>query len=434
MKSVKKMLTAVTLCATLLAAGCSSSSSSDSANSSSTSGGDKKQETVSFTYWGGDFDKKRMEAIRTEFNKEHPDINVKLIQIPAEGYDQKLLTSMAGGDPYDVVQLAEAFNTYAGKGTLTDLTPYMEEDGVSKDDYFEAGMDAYTYDDKVMAMPMRLGAMIMLYNKDLFDKNGIPYPTEDWTWDDFHNAAKKIKNAKDGTFGVQGVGSWWANYMAYVESFGGSLMSDDHTKFTLDSPESKEALHFMQDLLFKDKVAPQASDIPKGVDLWTSGKVGMLVDGPWWILSSIANIKDFKWDVAPLPKGKEFTTPLFSNAFAIPAGSKNKDAAWEVVKFWTGEVGQTILAKEGGEVPPLKSVANSDVYLKAAGDSVNLQPLVTSVDNAFVPPITSKWGEINKLADTYLGPVFSENKDIDKALKDMKPKVEQLLKEAQPAK
>jgi multiple sugar transport system substrate-binding protein len=431
MKSLKKILTAVTLSATLLAAGCSS----DSAKTSGSSGSDgDKKETVSFTYWGGDFDKKRMEAIRTEFNKENPDINVKLIQIPSDGYDQKLLTSMAGGSSYDVVQLAEAFNTYAGKGTLEDLTPYMEKDGVSKDDYFSAGMEAYSYDGKVMAMPMRLGAMIMLYNKDLFDKNGIPYPTDQWTWEDFHNAALKITNKQDGVFGVQGVGTWWANYMAYVESFGGSLMTEDHTKFNLDSPESIKGLQFMQDLIYKDKAAPLASDIPKGVDLWTSGKIGMLVDGPWHILSAIANIKDFNWDVAPIPTGEKFTTPLFSNAFAIPKGSEHKDAAWKVVKFWTGEVGQTILAKEGGEVPPLKSVANSDVYLKVHGDAVNLQALVTSVDSAFVPPITSKWGEINKLADTYLAPIFSENADVEKQIKDMKPQVEKMLTEAQQAK
>jgi ABC-type glycerol-3-phosphate transport system substrate-binding protein len=104
MKSLKKILTALTLSATLLAAGCSSDTTKTSGSSSSD--GDKK-ETVSFTYWGGDFDKQRMEAIRTEFNKENPDINVKLIQIPSEGYDQKLLTSMAGDSPYDVVQLAE---------------------------------------------------------------------------------------------------------------------------------------------------------------------------------------------------------------------------------------------------------------------------------------------------------------------------------------
>ncbi|MEY2191553.1 sugar ABC transporter substrate-binding protein [Neobacillus sp. BF23-41] len=431
MKSLKKILTTAALCATLFATGCSSETSKSSTGASS-SGGDKK-ETVSFTYWGGDFDKKRMESIRTEFNKEHPDINVKLIQIPSDGYDQKLLTSMAGGEPYDVVQVAEAFNTYAGKGTLTDLTPYMEKDGVNKDDYFKAGIDAYSYKGKVMAMPMRLGAMIMLYNKDLFDKNGIPYPTDQWTWEDFRNAAMKISNKKDGTFGVQGVGSWWANYMAYVESFGGGLMSDDHTKFTLDSPESKQALHFMQDMLYKDKVAPLSSDIPKGVDLWTSGKIGILVDGPWWILTSQANIKDFKWDVATLPKGAEFTSPLFSNAFAIPNGSKHKDAAWEVVKFWTGKEGQTILASEHGEVPPLKSVANSNAFLYEDGQSPNLKALVNSVDHAFVPPITSKWGEINKLADTYLGPIFVENKNIDKQLKEMKPQVEQLLKEAQQA-
>jgi multiple sugar transport system substrate-binding protein len=413
----------IMLCVVLVvAAGCSGNSNDKKGNQSA---------EVSFSYWGGDFDKTRMELIYAEFQKVHPEITVKLIQIPGDGYEQKILATMAAGAPYDVIQLAETFYSYAAKGTLEDLTPYMAQDNIQASDYYDAAINAYSYDGKVMAMPMRMGTMIMLYNKTLFDKHGLDYPSTDWTWTEFLNAAQKITNKDDSVFGLDWVGSWWASYLTWVHSFGGGLLSDDRTAFTLDSAESKKGLQFIQDLIWKHNVTPQSNQWLQGVDMWTSGKMGMKIDGPWHILSSQANIKDFEWDIAPVPKGIVEATPLFSNAFAIPKLSSNKEAAWKVIQFWTGEVGQGILADEHGEIPPLKSVAESDRYLDL-GDlpPANFPSQITSAGRAFAPQATIKWEEINKAADTYVGQILNEQRNIDDAMADMKTEVERLLEEA----
>ncbi|MFD2118092.1 ABC transporter substrate-binding protein [Paenibacillus yanchengensis] len=198
-----KVMFLLLFCLTIVVAGCSGNGNGGNSNPTNTNNGEQQEEppktnntpnnvektSVSFTYWGSDFDKERMEKIYAEFSQVHPEIEVKLIQIPNDGYDQKMLVSMASAQPYDIIQLEESFYSYAAKGTLEDLTPFMERDNIAKEDYYEAAIEAYSYDDKVMGMPMRIGSMIMLYNKNLFDKNNVAYPDDSWTWDDFLEGA-----------------------------------------------------------------------------------------------------------------------------------------------------------------------------------------------------------------------------------------------------
>lgn len=413
-------------------AGCSSDSSgSENTSSDKTENGSSEEEesvTVSFAYWGSDFDKQRMEAINAEFKKEHPNINVDLIQIPNDGYQQKILTTLAGGEPYDVIQLAENFNSYASKGTLADLSPYIEEDDMDLNRYYQAGIDAYTYQGQVMGMPMRVGPMLLFYNKSLFDENNIDYPDESWTWDDFKNAAQQITDQENNVYGVGKVGHWWASTLSIVRSFGGRMLNEERTQFVMDSPEAKEAVQYISDLIWEWNVSPQPEQFIEGADMWTSGNLGMLIDGPWYILSSQDNIDDFEWDVAPLPKGEQRAAALFATGFSVTEKSEQKRAAWEVVKFWTGQTSQEILASEHGDVPPLKSVANSETYLNLDGmPPENFEAILKATEGAFPPPVNNKWNEMNDALNQSMQGITMQNKPVDEQLQQMKETINSLL-------
>ncbi len=427
MKRVSVLLSTV-LALTLIASGCGSKSSSTEVKGTASPAATK--ETVTMSYWGSDFDKARMEKIKGEFTKVHPEVDVQLVQISNDAYNQKMLATMAGGEPYDVIQLAEAFYSFASKGALEDLTPYIEKDKLDLNQYYKPAVDAYTFKGKVMGMPMRMGTMTLFYNKDLFDKAGVAYPNDKWTFTEFTNAAKKISDPANGVYGINAPNSWWANYGAFIKPRGGSLLNPERTAFTLDSKESMEGLQFMQDLIWKDHVAPQPKEVPQGIDLWTSGKLGMMIDGPWWVLDSQNKIKNFQWDIAMPPKDKTAATPLFSNAFHITKGSKHKDAAWKVLSFWTGKVGQGILATEHGDVPPLKEVANSSAYLDLGGKApANFKLLLTGAENAYAPETTTKTDEIDKAVGVGLDAAMNLNEPLNKVIPKVKAEVEKLLQE-----
>ncbi|MBO0994724.1 ABC transporter substrate-binding protein [Bacillus sp. SD088] len=427
---MKKLLFLLTVC--LLVFGMAACSSNDE-KANGSDGKKNGKTTVSFSYWGGDEDTERMEAIKAEFEKEHSDIEVKLVLLPeGEEYDQKQTVMFSAGTPYDVIQFAEQSLAYASRGVLEDLTPYIEkDDDVDLSQYYDVAIDAYTHNDKVYGMPLRVSSTIMLYNKDLFDKHDLEYPNEDWTWDDVTEAAKIITDPEEGVFGVSGQGGWWAGTAQSLHSYGGSVLSEDKTEFNLDSPESLTAIEKMQELSWDLDVAPTSTQVPEGVDLWISGKIGMQIDGPWWIISSQKNA-DFDWDITTAPAGTQESAPIFSNAFHMAKDSKNKDAAWEVISFWTGKTAQEILAKDHGDIPTMKEVAESDLFLDLDGKAPeNFAIMLDGLETAFAPEVSLVWTEVNRVVDEGMARIVDLNESIEDVMPSMKAEIEELLEEAE---
>ncbi|WP_202078975.1 sugar ABC transporter substrate-binding protein [Caldalkalibacillus salinus] len=424
---MKKLLSWMSLCLLVwVLTACMGSEPSSQPGDGSSDG----EVTVTFSYWGATFDKERMEAIRAEFEKVNEDINVELVNLPSEGYSQKQMTMMTAGNPYDVIQLAEQSYAFAARGTLEDLSPYIERDGVDLNDFYDVGIESYTHEGRVYGMPLRLGSMMMFYNKNLFDEHGLDYPDETWTWEDVIEAGEVITDHDEGVFGLSALGGWWASIAQFLHSNGGSILSEDRTAFNLDSPESLAAIELMNEIVNERDISPSASQIPEGVDLWTSGRIGMMVDGPWHILSSQANITDFDWDITVAPKGTQHASPTFSNAFHMSKASKNKEAAWEVIKFWTGPEAQAILAEEHGDTPSMIAVAESDTYLEL-GDNPpeNFELMLESLNTAFAPEVTLMWGEINQVVQEGFSRVIDLNEPIEDVMPDVKSEVEDLLEE-----
>jgi multiple sugar transport system substrate-binding protein len=83
-------------------------------------------------------------------------------------------------------------------------------------------------------------------------------------------------------------------------------------------------------------------------------------------LPTYREIKDFDWDVAALPAGKQAATVLHADGYCMAAASKNKPAAWAFAEFANSAEGQTIVAKTGRTVPSLRSVAASPAFLDPA--------------------------------------------------------------------
>lgn len=399
----------------------------DSSNESS------ETTTVRFSYWGGDFDQERMENIKAAFDEEYDDIEVELVNVPDGEYGQHLLTRFASGDVYDIVQLAEDSYYFAARGVLEDLTPWADEDAdFDLDDFYDVGVEAYSHNDRLYGLPLRLGTVMMFYNKDLFDEHGLDYPDENTTWDEVIEMAETITNPSEGTFGMNSLGGWWASTSQFTRSHGVRMLSEDFTEFELDSPEGIEVIEKMNYLVNDLNIAPTESQIPEGVDLWTSGRQGFLIDGPWHILSSRANIEDFEWDMtsAPTMPGVEDVAPTFSNAFHMAEQSDNKEAAWEVMKFWTGPEAQEILASEHAETPSRQSIAESDAYLDI-GDlgPENFQSTLDAVEGAYPPEASLMWGEINEEVQNRLSRIINLGEPVDQEMEALRADIEPILEE-----
>lgn len=395
-RRARRVAAAVTAAALVAVAGAACGGSPDAAGGPSG--------PLTLTIWGSQIDKSVFEERLALAKQALPDIQVKLVQIP-DDYDTKLQTMIAGGDAPDVMMLAEAVNVLSSKGQLEDMNPALAEAGVDPVATFGAStVGTYSTDGKLWAVPDRSGAMALYYNKEIFDRQGVPYPDGTWDWEDFRQAATKL-TVRDGdkvTSWGYAAGDWWPWYMTWMRQNGGRVL-DDGGKPVADSAENVEALEFYHSLVHKDRAAPSPVDYANaGLDdgqadpLFAQGKLAMLTTG-FWNVASLSET-DLKWDVAPLWRGKQEAVPAFGSALAVSSQSDNKEAAAKLVAFLTSEKGQQPLVTSGLDVPANLAVANSPAFQQPAWNTkkVDLSAFTPPASAVYLPPLVPEWNAIQK--------------------------------------
>ncbi len=381
-----------------------SSAGSSSGTSGGTSGGTDEHVDLTMTIWGSDVDKKVYTERLALAQKALPNITVKLVQI-SDNYDTKLQTMIAGGQSPDVIMTAEAVNVLSSKGQLEDLGPALQKRGIDPVATFgEGSVKTYSTSGHLWGVPDRAGAMVLYYNKDLFDKAGVAYPDGTWDWQQFRDAAKKLTvsaNGKTTTWGYA-AGDWWPWYMTWMYQNGGRIL-DDNGKPVVNSPENVEALTFYNDMVLKDHSAPSPQDyadagLKNGQPdpLFAQGKLAMETTGFW----NIASLSDatFKWGVAPLWHGKDKAVPAFGSALAVSSQSKHKEAAEDLVAFLTSDEGETPIATSGLDIPSNLKLLKSDTFLKAPWNKggIDLGAFTDSAESIYSPPLVPEWNQIQK--------------------------------------
>jgi len=296
------------------------------------------------------------------FNKKNPQINVKFE--PIYGGNKKILIEIAGGVGPDVFYWCTGgiLNVLVEKGVVLDLSSFIEESkDINLDNYFSGLFDAVNYEGRTYAFPLYWGTEAVAYNLDLFDKAGLSYPTDDWTWNDFLEIAKKltIRNEEGKTiqFGVTRM-----SVGILMRSHGLSAFNPEGTRCIMDSPKIRKILQFLLDLEKKYRVLPALAELggaDKGktqVQMFMTGRVAMFFARSFQ-LPTLEKIKSFRWDVAAIPrvKGKKRKCSLDAGCLCISTQSKYPQEAWEFIKFASGGEGQKLLGKNS--IPVLKEVA-----------------------------------------------------------------------------
>lgn len=332
--------------------------------------------------WGGagedgPFDR-MVQAKEREFEKANG-ARVRKEGIP-DGYVPKMILNFIAGTQPDVMVVdASSAGLFINNGMLQDLRPFIEKDADFKlSDYYENVLDTYRRPGKpgdatapIYAIPNDFTPMVVYYNKDLFDEAGVPYPKDDWTFEDFRQTALKL--TKKGQYGFF-FGNWMPGWIMFLWNNGADVLSlkDRKASGVFDSPKSVETYKFLQDLVLKDKVSPTLSEAAAlGVDPFANGQAAMAVSGHWSLVDyRNAPMKNGKkainWErlgVVNMPHNVPTSqTAIYMSAYGIPKGAKNADLAWKYIKMWTSRAVQTEYQSTGIAV-----CARKDVSLMRAG-------------------------------------------------------------------
>jgi len=389
------------------------------------------------TVWGSQLDPEVYQARLDLFFQANPDIPVELLYIPSD-YSQKVQTMMAGGQSPCIIQVAEDIHGYSGKGQIIPLNDYVQNAGIDlAARYGSTGglVAAYTYQNNFYAMPDRGGALILYYNKDMFNEAGIAYPTKEWTWVEFLDAAQRLTIRNGDTVDVYGfaAGDWWPWWMSFIYMNGGAIL-DEAGKPVFNSPAAVEALQFYNDLVYKYKVALSPEDYANiGQNspdpLFAQGKVAMSMTG-FWAVNGLSHVQGLNWDISPLFGNKTNATVLFGSGLAITKDCQTPDQAFKVIDFLTSLEGQMPIITMKQDSPANFEALSSDAFINAdwAGSKkINIQALVDSTEIAFPLPLTPKWNEMLTILGDNLAEFFLNTKDAQSSLDTAQELLEELF-------
>ena len=317
------------------------------------------------------------------FNKLYPNIEVE----PLFGKEQDTL--VAAGQAPDLLKTGDLLVT-GMKEQLLDLSALVERDKaeVKPEDYINGTFESMQVDGKQYAIPVSFTIALLYYNKDLFDKAAVEYPTDTWTQKDFIDAAKKMTLTENKTatqWGSSTVFGWWGEWLIYVRQAGGEWMKDG--KCVLDTPEAAEGVKFFYDktTLGENKIAPAPKDDSFGG--FAGGKVAMEVGGHTGNWVSFNAIEGLNYDVQVIPKSASGTSgsECTVEGYGISSASKNQEAAWAFLKYWTSTEGGEIYAKMGRPVPR-KSVRDIMLAIPVAErpQPQNLEAVYSALENEAV--------------------------------------------------
>ncbi|MCE2489135.1 MAG: extracellular solute-binding protein [Anaerolineae bacterium] len=327
--------------------------------------------TIRLTAWGNPTEYEARLATNALFEESQDNIKVEFIHIP-DSYSTKLQTMLAGGDYPDVMYIGNGWTVpFVSRGQLEPLDSYIERDMFDTDDIFQANLDLYQVDGVQYGFPLDAPNQQIFYNVSWFEEKGVPRPSSDWedeswNWDTFLEAALALTDRDNNLWGFQvknGFRPWWI----WVTANGGSFYNEDFTACVLNEPAAVEAFEFLASLIHEHQVAPPI-DVASEMGAWNIFEAGVVAMDTFWPAMGRMrnNIGDkFAWDVAPHPAGAAGkSTAGGGSGQAISAFSEQKDSAWEFLRFMASTAGVEVWTDIMGIVPPLQSVAASDVFLK----------------------------------------------------------------------
>jgi multiple sugar transport system substrate-binding protein len=398
--------------------------------------------TLRFSFGGSFRDLELWTEVVRRFEAANPDIRVKAEYISGtvtNDFNQKLSLTLISNTAADVFWLDdEQAPSYNIRGYLEDLNPYIARDRAELrlDEFLPTTLEAYNYRGKQGGMPWCATSILLFYNKELFDREGIAYPNEDWTWDDFRLAARRLTKDNDGDGRLDQFGCNITFGFIQVEpvlwSYGGDVLNENRSAFALDTPEALAALNFIYDMRQKDHSvawAGEVGDIAEEAQFLT-GRVAMVLGGSYltFILGSVKGGMD--WGVAFVPKGPtgERFTRVTCEGLSINANipPERKEAGWRFIKFVLSEDIQALIGRMGRNMP----VRRSDVlrYYVNPDTPYEEEKALEAMEHGRLTPITPRYVELRTAMNREFDKLKIGRTTVEAAVQAMKPEVDDILR------
>lgn len=366
----------------------------------------------------------------------------------ATAYDV-LKTQIASGDVPDIVGPVGVRGLWSFEGAWMDLAPYIEKTNYDVSDFNPALIDFYKLGPQgQIGLPFAIYPSALWYNKDLFDEAGIAYPPhkygekyadgDDWDFDKVKEIGMQLtfddngNTPNDAGFDPEkitqfGYDAMWTDIRGKWTFFqAGSFVGPDGNAVLPDA--WREAAHWYYDGMWKYYFIPNDnyvnSDLLAQQNTFSSGHVAMAPIHTWYTCC----VGEVNWDLAAIPSYDGHTTAkMHADTFSILKGTKNPDAAFEVLTIMLGDMAPQLLETYGA-FPARESLQDSAIAtMQEKYPDADLQVFIDGINYPDNPNHESGMPNFLKSTDTYTAfaglyqttPGLDLDKELDKLITDL---------------
>ncbi|MFW5438710.1 ABC transporter substrate-binding protein [Paenibacillus apiarius] len=391
------------------------------------------------------------------FLATHPDYKIEVIPLKGElepGKDPiEVIKKMIENKQPDIIQAdLDAYKILVKQNLLLSLDEFMKQDGYNLDDYVPAVLNALKDEEngELYGLSATFNGLGLYYNKNLFESYGVPLPQDRMTWDEVFQLAerfpKQITGSEKPQFGFYHKYSLSPFMMALNIGEGGglSIYNPANKQFTIHTDAWNKVFETIIRCI-KSGACYQASEAnePDKMDEYSilkrsypflEGNIAMAVEQSSMVRTMISSQKpfgEFEWGVVSIPVHPE--NPDMGNGismnevFSIRSGSSNREAAWEFVKYISGEsYGKIAMRTNGEELPARKSLSEKEdnlgieSFYKLEQTNNNIVEYLRQLP----PEIIS---QLDQSASKYLGEVLVGKLAVAEALETIQNEVQSVM-------
>ncbi|HAP57254.1 MAG TPA: hypothetical protein DCR02_05570 [Sphaerochaeta sp.] len=367
--------------------------------------------TLKYAFWGNPDAIGVEQDIIKAFEEKHPDIKIEPIVSGYADYHTKLMTMIAGNMAPDVMRIDDYyFYDFIKLGAVESLSPYIQRDKIDLNLYPKMGIEEATVDGQIYGLPWGTAPLYMLLNLDVFEKAGVALPSLDWTTKDFERIVRSFNPQKDKVYGFAIDTNYLSSVLPHIWSKGGTLLSEDKSRYTGDSPEASSAIQMLADL-YKEGYMPKDtinSGNSEALRRWFSNGTIAMMSGSAQEILAIQKIEGIRFEAWTMPQAmnSKNTTVFKSNTISISKSSKQKEAAWIFTKFLRGVEGEDLYVR-AKRFPPTLNIAenwalyldpnlypkqikqNSELIAKEYGHTLPLRTGYAAIESKVIPAVQS---------------------------------------------
>jgi multiple sugar transport system substrate-binding protein len=374
------------------------------------------------------------QAVVDAYQEANPNVTIELIDIASAEYQDVVNVMLSGGDDVDIITVKDipGYSAMLTRGQIIPLNDYIEAADIDLSLYSGAA-EELTYEGALYALPFRSDIWILYYNKAIFDAAGLPYPTNDMTWEEFDALARQLASGEgaDRVYGAH-FHTWRSTVQLPTVQDGENIVIAEDYSFM--APTYNMITSLQNDQIIMDFGELRAGNIHYSGP-FKNGQVAMLPMGSWFIGSLIAAENagefDFGWGVAkyPHPEGVEAgTTAGTLTSLAINTVSENKDAAFDFIKFYSGVEGAQILAALGN-LPAIRTPEVLETFAAVEGVPAEAQEALQTTTVRLELPMRPNVGAYEQILNQEHELIMTNSVSVEDGIAEINRRVAEEIEE-----